>query len=70
MDHIKVDSSNVHSIGYDGATKTLQVRYKGSGKTYEHQNVPYDVHAKLMLAGSVGKYLNANIKPHYAAKEV
>jgi len=57
----KVDSSNIHSIGYDPETKTLHVQFQ-SGATYHYLNVPEETHLALDMAESAGRYMNENIK--------
>jgi hypothetical protein len=55
MEHVKVNSSNIVSIGHEGTT--LQVTFK-SGSTYEYHPVDKDDFNKLLNASSVGKTLN------------
>lgn len=70
MDYPKIStepvahSSNVAALGYDAATKTLQVDFKG-GRKYHYQNVPAELFAGLLQSDSKGKYLNAQIRPNY-----
>lgn len=63
MDHPKietkpVESSNIAAIGYDPATKTLQVDFKG-GRKYHYQRVSQEVFDELAAAPSVGKHFAA-----------
>jgi len=60
----RVASSNVAAIGYDPLTETLRVEFV-SGSVYDYLKVPATVHANLMAAPSIGKFLNAEIKPNY-----
>lgn len=54
----EVESSNVTHVGYkDGV---LAVTFKG-GKTYHYSDVPAEIHAGLMSAESVGKYLRGHV---------
>ena len=69
MQHVKVESSNLASVGYDEASQTLEVTFK-NGATYAYSRVPASVHEALMAADSHGKYLNAQIKPRYAATKL
>lgn len=61
MDRETVVSSNVDSIGYDGANEILEVEFKG-GAVYQYKDVPADVYAELKEAASVGRYLSDCIK--------
>ena len=70
MNRTAVESSNVESIGYDPGKQLLEVAFKNGG-IYQYAKVPAEVHAKLMEPGqSVGKFLHAAIKPHFACAKV
>jgi hypothetical protein len=66
---IPVTSSNVESIGYDGSTQTLRVKFLG-GSTYDYKNVSSVEFEQLKTAQSVGSYLNRSIKGNYAYERV
>lgn len=66
MEMIKVDSSNVKSIGWD--KDQLYVEY--SGGTYIYENVAKEVFDKLMLAESKGKFMVSEIKGKYNYKKL
>jgi hypothetical protein len=59
-----VKSSNVAATGYDAASQTLHVQFKG-GKTYAYAGVPPEVNASLGQADSVGRFIGANIVGKY-----
>jgi hypothetical protein len=70
MNRSPVISSNVASVGYDPSTMTLEVEFKKGG-VYQYFNVPPAVHAAMVIAPSVGRYLDVNIKKAgYAVKKV
>ena len=54
-------SSQLKSHGYDSASKTLAVQFKGGG-TYHYAGVPQDVYDKLCKSESIGKFLGQAIK--------
>ncbi|HFD1330276.1 TPA: KTSC domain-containing protein [Yersinia enterocolitica] len=56
-----VSSSNLHSVGYDSASSTLEIAFLGGG-VYQYSKVPASVHASLMNAPSKGQYFDVNIK--------
>lgn len=56
-----VESSNLKAIGYDAATKTVQVDFK-TGRKYHYQNVPQETFDEFAAAPSVGKHFAAHIK--------
>ena len=59
-----VSSSTVSEVGYDEGSRTLEVLF-ASGITYQYFDVPPQIHAELMQTGSIGQYLNANIKGNF-----
>lgn len=70
MNRSPVISSNVSAVGYDSNTMTLEVEFK-KGDVYQYFNVPHAIHAAMVAAPSVGRYLDANIKKAgYAVKKV
>lgn len=64
MDRTPVSSSNVASVGYDAEAQTLEVEFRNGG-IYRYEGVPQSVYDGLMAAGSIGAYLNANVKSQY-----
>lgn len=64
-----VSSSNVASIGYDVQGQVLEVEFKG-GSVYQYAGVPQAKYDEMLMAPSVGKYLNDQIKPTYAATKI
>ena len=62
---IRVQSSNVHSIGYDDVTETLYIRYLGTvgdrragpGALYEYRDVPISVWDRFVFASSKGGFV-------------
>lgn len=61
MQRQHVSSSNIHSIGYDGTTWTLEVQFLDSS-IYQYSNVPNHVYIGLMNAPSHGTYLDRYVK--------
>lgn len=68
-----VQSSQIHSIGYDAATKTLTIRFprtdKETGNTvpgsvYRYANFDQEAFDAFMAAESKGSHFIKNIKPH------
>jgi len=68
MEREPVNSSNLVSVGYDPNSETLEVEFKGG--VYEYYNVPQFMFDRLMQAGSVGTFFNAEIKNSYACAKV
>ncbi|WP_337063536.1 KTSC domain-containing protein [Raoultella ornithinolytica] len=61
MNRQPVSSSNLHSVGYDHATSTLEIAFH-SGGIYQYSRVPSIVYTALMNASSKGQYFDALIK--------
>lgn len=69
MKRIKVESSNIVSVGYDVAEQILEVEfYKGT--IYQYFNVPWDKVLKMMFGESIGKYFMKNIVKIYESSKV
>lgn len=60
----EVNSSNISRVGYDETNGDLQVEFK-SGSKYVYHGVLKSVYESLLKAPSIGKFVNAEIKPHY-----
>lgn len=56
-----VDSSNIHSVGYDPETRHLHVKFKSGGAVYRYEGVAPEAHAQFVAADSKGKHFKANI---------
>jgi len=69
MNKTQVSSSNLSSVGYDSATKTLEVTFN-SGMTYQYFNVPKSEYDSLMSAASKGSYFNNNIRNSYKYQQI
>lgn len=61
MTRAPVKSSQITAIGYDAATETLEIEFKGA-KVYQYENVPAKMHAELMASASPGEYFHKHIK--------
>jgi hypothetical protein len=59
-----VDSSNVKSVAYHDASKSLCVEFHNGG-VYAYHGVDHEVYVDTVHAQSVGKYLNTVVKVMY-----
>ena len=57
-------SSNIKSIGYNAATKTMEVEF-GSGTAYQYNGVPADLHEGLLSAESVGSFFAREVRTRF-----
>lgn len=69
MNMTPVESSQIHSVGYDPESKRLHVKFH-SGGTYEYHGVEPATHDGLMKADSVGKFFHANVRNVHAHKKL
>lgn len=70
MNRHPVSSSDIASVGYDSSTGTLEVEFN-SGSIYQYFDVPEGDFINLTSgSGSVGKYLNAQIKNRYRYERI
>lgn len=64
-----VNSSNLHSVGYDHETSTLEIEFHG-GRIYQYSNVPTQVYKGLMTTGSHGRYFHQRIREVYPYRKI
>jgi hypothetical protein len=70
MEMVPVVSSNLESIGYDEPSQVLQVKFKGTGKTYSYTGVTPAAHKGLMAARSKGSHFATTIRGKFDAKKL
>lgn len=56
-----VKSSNIAATGYDPASKTLAIQFKGGGKVYHYADVPESLYGDMHKADSVGKFVVGHV---------
>ena len=64
MERTPVNSSSIAEVGYDPATRTLEVLFH-NGHIYRYFAVPPSVYDAFMASDSKGKFLNENLKGLY-----
>lgn len=57
VEMVKVESSNIDSVGHDAATMTLRVKFKNGG-FYEYGMVPESLFRALLETKSKGKFVH------------
>lgn len=65
----RVRSASVAAVGYDEGRHELSVRFVG-GDSYVYAMVPPSVYRSLLEAESVGRFVNATIKPTYPVRSL
>ena len=69
MDRDPVESTSLASVGYDEATKTLEVEFR-SGALYRYMNVPQAFHTALIEGRSPGRFFSYHIRDVYECESV
>lgn len=64
MERVVVESSLLHSVGYDEQTAVLELQHQ-NGRIYRYFGVDRDVYLELLEAPSPGRYFNDFIKDAY-----
>lgn len=69
MNRTSVSSSSIRSIGYDGASQTLEVEFKSRG-IYQYSPAPKSLFERFMAAPSKGKFFDQNIREKFKTVKV
>ncbi len=69
MVRVHVQSTSLKRVGYDPATRTLEIEFH-DGDVYQYFNVPAVVHRDLLNASSIGQYFSFFIKTTYRCRKV
>jgi len=64
-----IASTSLASVGYDPASKKLEVEFAG-GAVYQYLGVPEVELHRFLRARSRGTYLNRHIKPQFLCRRV
>lgn len=64
MKRAPISSTSLASVGYDPASRTLEVEFQG-GRVYRYFGVPPGRYRALLEADSAGRFLNTQIKGVY-----
>ena len=64
MERQPIDSTNIISAGYDAATQTLELEFKG-GVVWQYANFPMEMWYEFLGAPSQGKYFSSQIRPRF-----
>ncbi|HEX3500101.1 MAG TPA: KTSC domain-containing protein [Stellaceae bacterium] len=59
-----VVSTSLASVGYQAATRTLEVEFR-KGRIYQYHDVGAEIVEQLMSADSKGRFMNAHIRTAY-----
>jgi KTSC domain len=65
-----VESTLIHSVGYDLASSVLEIELVEGQRVYEYYDVPLSVYSELMAAESKGNYFNEVIRDMYSYAQI
>jgi hypothetical protein len=69
MKRTPVESSMIASVGYDEASRILEIEFN-NGRVYQYADVPPEEYQGLMEADSHGRYFLAHIRDVYDYRRV
>lgn len=69
MKRVTVVSTNLKSIGYEKASKMLEIEFK-TGAVYQYPGVPEALHKQLMNAPSSGAFFWRYIRNDFSGSRV
>ena len=69
MERKRVNATKIKSVGYDGASQTLEVEFS-SGTIMQYSRVSPEVHRRLMAAPSPGSYFEDNIEEAFTGRRM
>ncbi len=69
MRRSRVESTTLHSVGYDAQVGILELEFC-SGAVYQYLGVPTTVHQGLLSAASKGKYFHLHIRERYQFRQM
>ena len=69
MHRQSVSSSNLHSVGYDADSQTLEIEFN-DGSIYQYYGVLGQIYRGLLSADSKGSYFHTNIRNKYRYTKV
>ena len=69
MERKPVNSSNVASVGFDKATRTLEIGFHNGG-VYQYAGVHPNTHRHLMNAPSKGTFVWKNVRDRFPYQKV
>lgn len=68
MEMKKVNAGNLRAIGYDAATRMLQVETNAG--TFQYTDIPADVFRRLSTSSSMWSYYRDNIEDEFTARRI
>ena len=70
MTRTPVVSTDIASIGYSEADRTLEVEFVRGERVFVYRAVEPDMYKRLMSANSIGAFFREHIRSNYGHEEV
>jgi hypothetical protein len=64
-----VESSMVHAVGYEAATRRLEVIFN-NGRAYLYEGVPRKIYQALLAAESKGQFMRDNVIKKFPTQKI
>lgn len=65
-----VESSQIHSVGFDAGRQTLAMQFRSGGPVYEYAGVTQEQYDAFLAAESKGKHFGAHIKGKFDFEKI
>lgn len=69
MERVKVESSNIRSVGYDKETGVLEIEFSNDS-IFQYDSIQPETHNALMTSKSKGKYFHNYIKNFHSSTRI
>ena len=69
MERKRVSSSSIRAVGYEPATRTLEVEFT-SGSVVRYERVPPEIHRRFLAAPSPSSYFRDEIEESFTARRI
>ncbi len=69
MKRTPVSSTNLASVGYDGASRVLEIQFR-NGRVYEYYDVPREVYEGVIGAPSPGEFFTSRIRGRFRFRQL
>jgi hypothetical protein len=70
MNRQKVKSSMISEIGYDAASRVLEIKFSGSGGVYQYEDFSPEDWTWFQQQESIGKHFGAEIRGKFKSKKM
>jgi hypothetical protein len=65
-----VQSTALEEIAYNEKARTLQARFRETGRTFLYRGVPQELYDALLFADSLGAFFKTHIQDRFSSEEI